>query len=152
MPLPSWEENWNNIKIFIPVHPWQICTSSTYWSSIWRTISIQDRFLEQLQRAAMGYPISLIVSSLYTEDFEIKAINTAEHPARIWKRHVDDTFVVIESTKKEKFLQHINKMDPNIQFRTEEARTDGPSLSWIHWWQHNLTTLLLQMCTKSPHT
>ena len=73
----------------------------------------------------MGSPISPIVANLYMEDFEIKAISTAEHPPRIWKRYVDDTFVVIESSKKEKFLEHINKMDPHIHFRTENAKADG---------------------------
>ena len=73
----------------------------------------------------MGSPISPIVANLYMEDFEIKAIKTAKHPPRIWKRYVDDTFVVIESAKKEKFLEHINKMDPHIQFTTEDAKADG---------------------------
>ena len=48
----------------------------------------------------MGSPISPIVANLYMEDVEIKTINTAEHPPRVWKRYVDDTFVVIESSKK----------------------------------------------------
>ena len=43
----------------------------------------------------MGSPISLIVANLFMRDFEIKAINTADHPPRIWKRYVDGTFVVI---------------------------------------------------------
>ena len=34
-------------------------------------------------------------------------------------------FVVIESSKKEKFLEHINKMDPHIHFTAEDARADG---------------------------
>ena len=44
---------------------------------------------------------------------------------RCFKRYVDDTFVVIESAEKEKFLEHINKMDPKIKFTTEDAKTDG---------------------------
>ena len=72
----------------------------------------QGRFSEQLQGTAMGSAISSIVASLYMENFEIKPINTAEQLPRVWKMYVDDTFVVIESTNKEKFLKHINKMDP----------------------------------------
>ena len=59
------------------------------------------------------------------EDFENKVINTPEHPPRIWKRYVDDTFVVIDATKKQGFLDHINSVDPHIHFTTEETRTDG---------------------------
>ena len=73
----------------------------------------------------MGSPISPIVANLYIEDFEIKAISTAEHPPRIGKRYVDDTSVVTESSRKEKFLEHINKMDPHIHFTAEDAKADG---------------------------
>ena len=69
----------------------------------------------------MGSPISPIVANLYMEDFEIKAINTAEHPPRIWKRYVDDNLLVTESAKKKKFLEHINNMGQHIQFTTEDA-------------------------------
>ena len=72
----------------------------------------------------MGSPISPIMANLYMEDFEIKAINTAEYPPRIWKRYVDDTFVVIDSARKKKFLDHINNMDPHIKFTTEDAKPD----------------------------
>ena len=57
-------------------------------------------------------------------EFETKAINTAEYPPRIWKRYVDDTFVVIDAAKKEGFLEHINSIDPHIQFTTEDVKTD----------------------------
>ena len=85
----------------------------------------QGRFFEQLQGAAMRSPISLIVANLYMEDFETKAINTAEYPPGIWKRYVNDTCVVIDSAKKERFLEHIDNIDPQIQFTTEDAKADG---------------------------
>ena len=66
----------------------------------------------------MGSPISPIVANLYMEDFETKTINATEYPSRIWKRYVDDTCVVIDSARKERFLEHINNIDPHIQFTT----------------------------------
>ena len=72
----------------------------------------------------MGSPISHIVANLYREDFEINAINSAEYLPRIWKRYVDDTFVVIDSARKERFLKHINHVGPYIQFTTEDAKQD----------------------------
>ena len=85
----------------------------------------QGRFFEQLQGAATGSPISPIMANLYMEDFDIKAINIAEYPPRMWKRYVDDTFVVIDSARKKKFLEHINNMDPHIHLTTEDAKPDG---------------------------
>ena len=68
----------------------EFCLKTTYFQ-------FQGRFYEQLQGASMGSSISPIVAKLYMEDFENKAINTAECPLRVWKRFVDDTFVVIKA-------------------------------------------------------
>ena len=38
---------------------------------------------------------------------------------------MDDTCVVIESARKEEFLDHINRVDPHIQFTSEDAKPDG---------------------------
>ena len=43
----------------------------------------------------------------------------------IWKRYVVDSFVVIDATKKQGFLEHINRVVPHIHFTTENAGTDG---------------------------
>ena len=96
----------------------KFCLKTTYFQ-------FQGRFYEQLHEAAMGSAISPIVANLYMEDFETKAISSAAHPPSMWKRFVDDTFVVIESSRKEEFLDHINNMDPHIQFTTEDAKPDG---------------------------
>ena len=62
----------------------------------------------------MGSPITPILANLFMEDFEIKAINSAVNPPKVWKRFVVDTFVVIDSARKESFLEHINNMKPHI--------------------------------------
>ena len=87
-------------------------------------------FYEQTKGAAMGSPISTIVANIFVEEFENRAITTALHPPRIWKRYVDDTFVLQHQTHKEEFLQHINTVDPSIQFTVEEAKEDG-SISFL---------------------
>ena len=43
----------------------------------------------------------------------------------MWKRYVDDTFVIQHQPHKEEFLRHINTVDPSIQFTVEEPKDDG---------------------------
>ena len=94
------------------------CLNNTYFV-------FQEVFYEQTKGAAMGSPISPIVANIFVEAFENKAIETALHPPRIWKRYVDDTFVLQDQAHKDEFLQHINTVDPSIQFTVEEAKEDG---------------------------
>ena len=86
------------------------------------------------------------------EDFEIKAISSAEYPLSCRKRYVDDTFVVSEAARKEKFLKHINSTDPHIQFTTEDAKPDGslPFLDTVVLPQPDNS--LLTTVYRKPHT
>jgi hypothetical protein len=72
----------------------------------------------------MGSPVSPIVANLYMEMFEQKALSTYSHPPFIWKRYVDDTFVVIHEYEVEGFTHHLNNIDPHIKF-TMERDTEG---------------------------
>ena len=123
----------------------EFCFKTTYFH-------FQGRFYEQLHGAAVGSPISPIVTNLYMENFETKAISSPVHPPHIWKRFVDDTFVVIKLSRKEEFLDHINNLDPYIQFTTEDAKPDGslPSLDTLVLIQPD-NSLLTSVYRKPPH-
>ena len=43
----------------------------------------------------------------------------------LWKRFVDDTFIIIKRSSKESFLEHLNSVDDNIHFTCEEPNEDG---------------------------
>ena len=43
---------------------------------------------------------------------------------RFWHRYVDDTFVIQKEIHKQDFLQHINSVDPAIQFTVENNKKD----------------------------
>ena len=96
----------------------EFCITSTYFS-------FEGKFYEQVEGAAMGSPLSPIVANIYMETFEVEAISSAPSPPIFWKRYVDDTFTILESSKKEEFLIHLNSIDQQIQFTSEESREDG---------------------------
>ena len=97
----------------------EFCLKMTYFQ-------FQDRFFEQLHGTA-SYGVShqpqLWPTSL-CRTLRPRHLIT-QHPPRIWKRYVDDTCVVIDSARKEEFLEYINNIDPHIQFTTEDAKADG---------------------------
>ena len=72
----------------------------------------------------MGSLVSPIVANLYLEYFEQKALSIAPTP-RLWHRYVDDTFVIQKEVNKQGFLQHINSVDPAIQFTVQNNKEDG---------------------------
>ena len=70
-------------------------------------------------------PISPIVANFYMENFETRAISTSPHPPLMWKRFVDDTCLIIKGGHRQEFLEHINSIDPHIQFSSEDSKDDG---------------------------
>ena len=73
----------------------------------------------------MGSPISPIVANLYMEDFENRAIQSSPNPPLLWRRFVDDTFVIMKKCHREEFMKHLNSVDKNIQFTAEEPGPEG---------------------------
>ena len=73
----------------------------------------------------MGSPLSAIVANLYMESFEVEALRSAPHPPYLWKRFVDDTFTILQSSQRDGFLEYLNSIDQHIQFTAEDQREDG---------------------------
>ena len=95
----------------------EFCLNSTYFM-------FQGKYYKQFEAAVTGSPISPIVPNLNVENFEVEAIRSAPHPPYLWKRYVDDTFTVIDSSHKSEFLEHINSIDEHIHFTFEDQREE----------------------------
>ena len=80
---------------------------------------------QQNQGAAMGSPLSPIVTNIFMENIEKEALETAPHPPSLWNRFVDDTFVILEAQYKDELFHHINSLDENIKFTAENTKADG---------------------------
>ena len=78
----------------------------------------------------MGSHISPIIANLHMEAFETQAISTAPHPPSLWRRFVDDTFVIIQKAQKDSFIKCINSIDEKIQFTMDGSRCDGSMPFW----------------------
>ena len=61
----------------------------------------------------------ILIANLYMESFEEQAITTSSYEPRIWKRHVDDTFTILDRENVDDFLQHLNNQQPFIRFIME---------------------------------
>ena len=96
----------------------EFCLNST--SSVY-----QGQFYQQIEGAAMGSPLSPIVANIFMVKFEEEALATAPHPPILWKRYVDDTFVIQEEKHSNEFFQHINSLEDKIKFIAESTRADG---------------------------
>ena len=104
----------------------EFCITSTYFS-------FQGKFYEQVEGAAMGSPLSPIVANIYMETFEVETISSAPSPPKFWKRYVDDTFTILESSKKEEFLIHLNSIDQQYSSHQKSQEKMGPCHSWTFW-------------------
>ena len=116
-------------------------------------IKLEHFFYQQIKGAAMGSPVSPIVANIFMEAFEARALATALHPPKLWRRYVDDTCVIQDQSHKEEFLQHINSVDNAIKFTTEEAKEDGsiPFLDTLITPKKN-GTLSVGVYRKPTHT
>ena len=65
--------------------------STTYFS-------YNGEIYQQIQGAAMGSPVLVVVSNLFMEDHEETAIATAppEMKPKIWRGYMDDSFEIIK--------------------------------------------------------
>ena len=89
-------------------------------------------FYQQTDGAAMGGPTSAIVSEIYMQSLETTAITTADHPPKIWERHVDDVLSIVHKAYLQELPEHISNLNPQTQFtKEEESNSSLPFLNTL---------------------
>ena len=68
---------------------------------------------------AMGSLVSVVVTDMVMENKEQRALNSFSHTPIFWKRYVDDTCVALLPSLVGSFHQHLNSIEPSIQFTVE---------------------------------
>ena len=83
-----------------------------------------DCIYKQIHGCAMGSPVSPVVANLCMEVIEDSALINSTVPPKIWKRYVDDSFVIIKTDAISAFHDTLNSIDPKISF-TIESESNG---------------------------
>ena len=78
----------------------------------------------------MGSPVSVAVANLVMEDVENRALATFPMPLKLWKCYVDDVCTVVPKDQIGSLLQHLNSIEPYIQF-THEAEDANNCLAFL---------------------
>ena len=86
------------------------------------------------------------------QSLETTVIATADHPPKVWKRHVDDLFSTVHKIYLQELPQHINNLHPQTQFSKEEENNSTlPSLDTLVQRNHD-KTISVKICRKPMHT
>ena len=72
----------------------------------------------------MGSPVSVVVANLFMDDLEEKALQSFPHGVKVWKRYVDDTFVLVKQQQVDAVHDHLNRQASGVSFTVEKER-DG---------------------------
>ena len=72
----------------------------------------------------MGSLVSAVLAELVMQKVERVALETSLVPIRWWKRYVDDSNACLKSNDEICFVNHLNSINPNIQFTIETPSYD----------------------------
>ena len=73
------------------------CLINTYFT-------FQGKHCQQIFNVPMGSLISVIIANLIMEYVEQKAISLFSSSPKLWKRFVDDTFVIMQTNEVNRFF------------------------------------------------
>ena len=108
---------------------------------------------KQIFGCAMGSPISPVIADLVMEEIEETAIATAPQPPKWWFRYVDDSHTCLRKHQVDGSHQHLNSINPHIQFTLELEDTKGQGLPFLDTITTKMGTQLeVNVYRKPTHT
>nr|XP_023023996.1 uncharacterized protein LOC111512130 [Leptinotarsa decemlineata] len=90
------------------------CLKNTYFI-------FDNQIYKQVEGAPMGSSLLPVIANLFMMHFEKEALNNSRLKPTLWKRYVDDIFIIWPHGKQElnRFVTYLNNIHPRIQFTTE---------------------------------
>ncbi|KFD50085.1 hypothetical protein M514_09045, partial [Trichuris suis] len=111
------------------LNPFQIIQLVSFCMFEGNFFHFQGRYFRQKASDPMGSPLSPVLAEVFIEHLEDKAFSEADHIIlpHLFKRYVDDIFVIIESGREEAFLNFLSGLFPNTISFTFEKEVSGKS-------------------------
>ncbi len=85
-----------------------------------------DGFYLQLQGTAMGNKMAPAYANIFMGELESRVLSTADPAPKLWKRYIDDIFLVWTDTKESllQFIDELNDQHPKIRFTSEISSSE----------------------------
>ena len=106
---------------------------------------------QQVFGTAMGSPVSAVIANLVMEDVEQSALASVPVSLSFWKRFVDDVISAVSSNEIDILLQHLNYIEPSIQF-TVEREINGHLVFFRFECAQNCRREVRDRCLSQTHT
>ena len=92
-----------------------------------------------------------MVANLVMEDVEERALSSAPHRPPFWKRYVDDVCTVLDCDDVGGFCEHLNSIEPSINFTFELEQDHKLPFLDVEIFHHSNGSLSTKVYRKTTH-
>ena len=122
-----------------------LCLDATF-------LSFRGKMYQEVHGIAMGSPVSVVVANLVMEDIEERALSTFHPPTHFWKCYFDDTCAALPLDQILPFLDHLNSIEPCVQFTVEEESDGRLAFLDVQLSRNDDGTVCTSVYRKATHT